>query len=142
MLFNLKYDILLEEVGHMQVKNIQMQGNIEMFIDFIEKELIKSNIRYVKVIGEGYYEIHFLEYIYRLYYSYESIKSSFDLLQELIDNINQLSYKDVIDSIKSPIIIGNKINFSKEKSNKIFFENKHIKQKVNTKGFKNDFRRR
>ena len=44
----------------MQVKNIQMQGNIEMFIDFIERELIKSNIRYVKVIGEGYYEIHFL----------------------------------------------------------------------------------
>lgn len=47
----------------MQVKNIQVNGNIQIFIDFFERELIKNEIRYVKVIGEGYYEIHFLEYI-------------------------------------------------------------------------------
>ena len=132
----------------MQVKNIQMQGNIEMFIDFIERELIKSNIRYVKIIEDDYYEIHFLDYIYKIYHTHEFTKTLLTLLEEFIihknenifENIffnNKLNYKDF-----NPVIMEKKRVFEELKDDRKFFENKYNKVKVNTKGFKNNFRRR
>lgn len=129
----------------MKVKKILMMGNdIQTYIDLIERELIKNEISYVKISEEDYYEIHFLNYIYKIYHTYESTKTLPYLLQEITNHLYENTFLNYELNNKdfNPTIIENRRAFEEERNKRRIFENKCNKVKVNTKGFKNNFRRR
>ena len=76
----------------MHFEELKIMTNDRKFvIDVIEKRLIERNVSYVKLNYEGYTELHFLDYIYRiLFLELENEKSGkYEVLNKMMNSVDK-----------------------------------------------------